>query len=250
MSLVGSLEDLGLGDILQIITLSRKSGALLLRSDEGEGRVTFRDGLVCGAQVKDLTPDLRQLMVDGGGLTEADFESVRSDAASAGIELAAALSERLSPERFEGLRRECVERAVLAMFGWESGEFSFEVGDDAPGDPFEVSLEAGINAQYLAMEGTRRTDEDTREPEVDANDPASFADIAEDLEADGAGPTDAVEAVALTTAERIDQADDAQAAGFHTTEEEVLRAEQTAAMERVIDQLTAGHPEIRVKGTQ
>ena len=32
MSLVGSLEDLGLGEILQIVSLSRKSGRLLLRS--------------------------------------------------------------------------------------------------------------------------------------------------------------------------------------------------------------------------
>ena len=49
MSLVGSLEDLGLGDILQVISLSRKSGVLLLRSDRGEGRIIFRDGLIRGA---------------------------------------------------------------------------------------------------------------------------------------------------------------------------------------------------------
>ncbi len=33
MSLVGSLEDLGLGDILQIVSLARKSGLLSLRAD-------------------------------------------------------------------------------------------------------------------------------------------------------------------------------------------------------------------------
>ena len=32
MSLVGSLEDLGLGDILQIVSLSRKSGLLMIRN--------------------------------------------------------------------------------------------------------------------------------------------------------------------------------------------------------------------------
>ncbi len=46
MSLVGSLEDLGLGDILQIVSLSRKSGLLSIHSDEGEGRIVFCDGLV------------------------------------------------------------------------------------------------------------------------------------------------------------------------------------------------------------
>jgi len=224
MSLVGSLEDLGLGDILQIITLSRKSGALLLRSDADEGRVIFCDGLVCGARVKGRTPDLRGLLVDGGALPEADFEAVRAEAARGGVALASAFAERLPPGRFESLRRECVEGAVLDMFGWESGEFSFEVGEDAPEDEFEVVLETGINAQYLAMEGTRRTDEGGREPTVSPDDPSSFADLAEEM-ADDAGPYDAFEAVALTTAERMGGQDEP---GFHTTEAEVEEALEAA----------------------
>jgi len=226
MSLVGSLEDLGLGDILQIITLSRKSGALSLRSDAGEGRVSFRDGLVCGARVKDRTPDLRRLLVDGGELPEAEFESARSEASSSGVALSVALADRLAPERFEALRRGCVERAVLDMFGWESGEFSFEVGDDVMADDFEVVLDAGINAQYLAMEGTRRNDEGGREPEVAADDLSSFADLAQEIaEDDGLGPapSDPFEAVALTTVERLDSPK-----GFQTTDHEVEEALEAA----------------------
>lgn len=226
MSLVGSLEDLSLGDILQIITLSRKSGALLLRSDGGEGRVIFRDGLVCGARVKDRTPDLRSLLVGGGTMLEGDFERVRDEAVRDGVDLPTALTEFLPPGRFEGLRRECVERAVLDMFEWQSGEFSFEVGEDGPEDEYEVTLEGGINAQYLAMEGTRRTDEDGREPEVSADDPSSFADVAQEMDDDG--PTDAFEAVALTTVERVDDDD---TIGFQTTEEEVEEALEAAISE-------------------
>ena len=72
MSLVGSLEDLGLGDILQIISLSGKSGVLLLRSDRGEGRFIFRKGLIRGASFAGGPKDLRELGVvrvprpDGG----------------------------------------------------------------------------------------------------------------------------------------------------------------------------------------
>ena len=49
MSLVGNLEDLGLGEILQIVSLSRKSGVLELKSLDREGRVVFRDGEVIRA---------------------------------------------------------------------------------------------------------------------------------------------------------------------------------------------------------
>ena len=38
MSLVGNLEDLGLGEILQIVSLSRKSGVLQLNSRDRDGR--------------------------------------------------------------------------------------------------------------------------------------------------------------------------------------------------------------------
>ena len=49
MSLVGNLEDLGLGEILQIVSLSRKSGILALHSKGREGRVVFRQGQVIRA---------------------------------------------------------------------------------------------------------------------------------------------------------------------------------------------------------
>jgi len=44
MGLVGSLEDLGLGDILQIVSLARKSGVLNLSSGEVKGKIIFKDG--------------------------------------------------------------------------------------------------------------------------------------------------------------------------------------------------------------
>ncbi|HKJ24100.1 MAG TPA: hypothetical protein VKB65_04710 [Myxococcota bacterium] len=73
------------------------------------------------------------------------------------------------------------------------------------------------------MEGTRRTDEGGREPEVSPDDPASFADLAEEMEEDD-GPSDAFEAVALTTVERVGDDD----GGFHTTEAEVEEALEAA----------------------
>jgi hypothetical protein len=238
MSLVGSLEDLGLGDILQIITLSRKSGSLNLRSRSGEGRVIFRDGLVCGARVKGRTPDVRGLVVVPGALGADEFESLRGDAAGRGASLALALADRLGGERFERMRRECVERAVLDMFGWDTGEFSFEVGDDAPEDEFEVMLDTGINAQYLAMEGTRRTDEEGRPPAADPGDESSFADLAEEMAADESSrPSDAYEAVALTTVEKVG-GEPEEAEG----EDEVAAAFEAAMLAEPEDQAAASAP--------
>ena len=64
MSLVGSLDDLGLGDILQIVSMARKSGLLVLRTASGEGRILFRDGMVHAAFAKGEPEDLRGLLGD------------------------------------------------------------------------------------------------------------------------------------------------------------------------------------------
>jgi hypothetical protein len=49
MSLVGNLEDLSLGDIMQIISLSQKFGVLSLEREHGSGRIVFSSGLVRAA---------------------------------------------------------------------------------------------------------------------------------------------------------------------------------------------------------
>ncbi len=134
MSLVGSLEDLGLADILQLVSLARKSGVLVLRCEDGEGRIVFREGLVHAAAVK------------------AQPEAL--DSPRGGPAPGAAWAERR-----EAARREQVERAVARMFEWCTGEFSFDVRDDVAAGEAGPALSAGLSPQYLTMEATRRGDE-------------------------------------------------------------------------------------------
>ena len=74
MSLIGSLEDLGLGEVLQILSLSQKSGLLSVRGDDGEGIIVLRDGLVLAAQLKGKSMDLRAALVGGRCLDSQEFD--------------------------------------------------------------------------------------------------------------------------------------------------------------------------------
>jgi hypothetical protein len=169
MSLVGSLEDLGLGDILQIISLSRKSGLLQLRSEEGEGRIVFRDGLVRAAFVKGEAEDLKGLLVGGEFVAESAYEKAAAMAAAHGDPLddVLATTSAISKERIDSLRREQVERSVFGMFGWTNGEFSFEICDTIDDRDRDFLVSTGINAQYLTMEATRLGDEGGKEQDDD-----------------------------------------------------------------------------------
>ena len=105
MSLVGSLEDLGLGDILQIVSLSRKSGLLALRTEAGEGHIVFTNGLVRAAYRKGEAADLRSLLVGGGFLPEDEFEQAAEWGRGQGESLEGALTActSFSGERIDSL---------------------------------------------------------------------------------------------------------------------------------------------------
>jgi len=164
MSLVGSLEDLGLGDVLQIVSLSRKSGLLSVRGEGGEGAILLRDGSVRSAHLKGEPMDLREAIVGGRFLEAREFDAARERAVREGTRLEDALAAHTSmtAERIELLRRDCVEAAVMAMFAWETGEFRFERDTELSAEDLPFFLPTGISAQYLAMEGSRIKDEAVR----------------------------------------------------------------------------------------
>lgn len=160
MSLVGSLEDLGLGDLLQIVHLAGKSGVLRLRGDAGEGQIVFRKGMIREARAKSGPTDLRELLASRRVVAGPLLERAWIEAHHVGRRLSDVLVERglVTADVIDTLRREQIEGAVLAMFSWPSGEFSFEM-KELTDDEAELALDPGVNPQFLALEGTRLVDE-------------------------------------------------------------------------------------------
>lgn len=168
MSLVGNLEDLGLGDILQIVSLSRKSGVLSLQNRGREGKIVFLHGHVIRAasslfreNLGDLL--LRRRLVDVETLKKALYLHRTTDPAP---RIGDILAERFGVPRetVSDMVREQVERIVYSFFGWSEGTFSFELGEPADlaassPNPLQFMLDQGLNPQWLAMEGSRLVDE-------------------------------------------------------------------------------------------
>ncbi|PNU20020.1 hypothetical protein C2E25_09540 [Geothermobacter hydrogeniphilus] len=168
MSLVGNLEDLGLGDILQIVSLSRKSGVLTLSSRGREGKVIFYNGQVIRATSSVYRENLGHLLLRK--------ELVDLDTLRRALELQAGSTERerlgtilseqfgISRDAIEEVVKEQVEKIVYSFFAWTEGAFSFELGEqEDPAqvhvNPLQFMLDQGLNPQWLAMEGSRIIDE-------------------------------------------------------------------------------------------
>jgi CheY-like chemotaxis protein len=168
MSLVGNLEDLGLGEILQIVSLSRKSGVLTLESTGRVGKVVFLNGQVIRATTSASRINLGDLlvrneMVSVEALKKALFIQRNSDKPQ---RLGSILSEKFNvpQEKIEEAAKEQIEKVVYSFFGWSEGSFNFELGEPselASGhvNPLQLMLDSGLNPQWLAMEGSRIIDE-------------------------------------------------------------------------------------------
>ena len=169
MSLVGNLEDLGLGEILQIVSLSRKSGILTLRSRTNEGQIILRQGQVVRASSSSYQHNMGEVLVQKGVL---DTEKLRKALATQEAEgfrerLGTLLVGRfgIAADAVEEVVREQIENVVYSLFSWVDGTFDFElqdnvdVSDSIRMDPLQFMLEQGINPQFLAMEGSRIMDE-------------------------------------------------------------------------------------------
>ena len=168
MSLVGNLDDLGLGDILQIVSLSRKSGVLQLNSRDRDGRVIFSDGQVIRAMASTLPENLGDLVLRNG---LADMETLKQalviqqesdDDRRIGDILVSEFG--VDREAIETAVREQLEKIVYSFFSWDEGAFSFELGDCQELvvtnlNPLQFMLDQGLNPQWLAMEGSRILDE-------------------------------------------------------------------------------------------
>ena len=131
MCLNGSLADLAIQDVLQILALGRKTGHLSLETPAGEGALVFRRGRVV-ASIEDGGPRLA------------------SRAASfSGSERAAHVRERITA-------------FVLRLARCRRGEFSFKASAIQGGRVAGGAPGSGIDVIELLIDVASRQDDETR----------------------------------------------------------------------------------------
>ncbi|MFN8094197.1 MAG: response regulator [Vicinamibacteria bacterium] len=131
MSLSGSIEDLPLLEILQVVAFCQKTGHLVVRAPEGEAGVAFRDGRVVSGYAWNVPA------WDGSEPREAGLRA----------RLAALLG---------------------SLVRLREGEFAFNLAEEVPTrlegrDLSAETLEDGINPEELMLELARKLDEDRRD---------------------------------------------------------------------------------------
>ena len=167
MSLEGRLEDMGLSDIFQIISLSKRSGVLTLIRKEGTGRLVFNQGQILFAS-SDMRSRLGYTLVKKGIITNDDLEyALRTQKGRGSKKPIGTLLIEMNALDIEIFERELklhIVSVVRDLLGWETGSFYFELSSTM--DPTVVS-NTGFNTEMLLLEAMRLQDEEEKDKKDD-----------------------------------------------------------------------------------
>lgn len=162
MGLEGYLEDLGIGEILQIVSLSKKSGTLSLANDKETGTITFLEGQVVRATSSQFPESLGRLLTKrqivtaqqvAAALAQQEAQEVRRPLGTILCD-----SYQIQPNIIEAVVKQQIEKIVFSIFTWPKGTFQFQLGESqsfgtASVNPFDFMLEKGISSQRLLVKG-------------------------------------------------------------------------------------------------
>ncbi len=159
MAIEGSLSDVSLADICQLLSLGRKTGCLTATDRSRFGYIYFENGRVIFASLLNQPDRLGELLVKNGvikreELAEAMEVQGREPDRRVG-EILVRLGA-LTPEEVERWVTIQIEEAVFHLFTWTQGSFHFKV-DQRPDE--DSVLLVSLSANGLLMEGARRVDE-------------------------------------------------------------------------------------------
>jgi len=139
VKLEGSLDAFSLPDIFQLLSFTKKSGALHLRRATLHGCVYFRDGAVTSATSDETRQGLGRRLIALSGhaaISEDQLDAAinRCSAEEIGIGRALVDAGAVDVDVVRGLIGEQAVDAVFDFLRWHDGDFSFNLDETSPDD--------------------------------------------------------------------------------------------------------------------
>lgn len=165
MALKGRLKDFSLTQLLNLVHLARKTGALSVDSHSGSAQLFFQEGKLVYATLSGRPNTLADLMLQAGKLTNRQVEAIvaqgrNRDDSQLGLLLINA-GQVKRDEIVKALRHNMTE-VVNTLFGWDDGAFIFDQKLDPPNGRIKFPLPL----DSIVLEGTRQKKE-TSDPHTD-----------------------------------------------------------------------------------
>jgi tetratricopeptide (TPR) repeat protein len=158
MAIRGSLKEASLPDVLQLLSMGKKTGCLSVTHRNSFGYIYFNKGRICYASIVNRRDRLGDMLVKTGVVQQAQLEAcIAMQDKRRDKRLGELLIEQgaLSLDQLHDAIKVQIQEAVYFLFTWNQGTFNFEADVGPDQQDFTVS----INPESLLLEGARRVDE-------------------------------------------------------------------------------------------
>ncbi|MEP7000323.1 MAG: DUF4388 domain-containing protein, partial [bacterium] len=158
MAIKGSLKEASFPDVLQLLSMGKKTGCLTVTHRNNFGYVYFDRGLISYASIVNRRDRIGDILLKAGVISPEQLTAAISAQSSHRDKRIGELLVTQGSVTREGLHAQIrlqIEEAVYYLFTWTQGTFNFE----ADVHPEEQDLLVAINPESLLLEGARRVDE-------------------------------------------------------------------------------------------
>jgi len=156
VAIQGSLEEASLPDVLQLLSLGKKTGCISLTERSMEGSIYLDKGRVSHAAVVNRRDRLGDILVKSGRITQEQLtEAVAAQTREKRISQILVESGQIDRAEIDKFVRAQVEEAVYFLFTWRTGTFTFQ----SKVKPENIDFLVSIDPEGMLLEGARRVDE-------------------------------------------------------------------------------------------
>jgi hypothetical protein len=164
MAISGNLRTMPFADLLQWISMSQKTGTLVIKGSKWTKKVLFQQGRIAAVASNNPREHLGYFLVGWGLLSEDELRELLDRQQHERVMLGDLLvrAGRMAREEIQSIIQLKTEESVFDLMLWHEGEFFF-LDDDRPKREFQ-----GINlpVDHFLFEGARQADERRRAAEV------------------------------------------------------------------------------------
>lgn len=160
MALEGTLRDFSFADILQLISLQRKTGVLTLKNSGEVVTISFLEGNIVGSSSLSQHPEDRMglILLKRGEITDNQLDSALRCQEETLQRLGRILIDQgvVAPDAVRKALSQQILQIVYRVFRWNDGEYHFSQETDID---YDRDLMRPMAADSIIMEGARMTDE-------------------------------------------------------------------------------------------
>ena len=159
MALIGSIEEIGITDILQLLALSQKTGILAVRNERNEevGVLYFKEGRIAYGRLK--AQNMKERLIQENRIQRMQLRKIEEGMEEGeSFENALLRSKLVDVLDMRKYLREYAEDTIFFLCGQRTGTFQFE----RRVLPINPDLTLFLKTDSLIIESSRRIDEWTR----------------------------------------------------------------------------------------